>query len=671
MDGLPAQQQSGHDFSGNQAGGHARQQNGDQIYNDVQTVHHGDAYYTSGSGPVFVPRSGYLSPRRWLDEPVNNAAMIEAATHGQLQRLAYLLKQPDKNVDFLDDFGMGPLHYAVRSSHVEAVKMLLNHGGANPGLQRPDRTAPTPLALAARGGHLELVRLLLKAGAPTDSAWIYPRPSKWERVSTLSEAIICGNHDVVAELVKCGAPLNEPLETTREYEINPLSLAMLVGEPELVELLLDLGAGLTWNLRLPAPTAEQIPSGSRLSFGHVSEGYLQISPLALAVLRQNGLRMLEYLLKRKPSSFLQHEAFRVAAMTANVDAMECLLRNGVSVNRSQVGKDALLLCSYFGVTAAVETLLKHGADPLSPASDFQREDSPTMRPEYRKLWRKTVTASVGPYFYPLPMLVQSYVYFAAWPSNSYAIHLAVGHPEVLKLFIASGVMVDLPTADSHCTPLHVAASWLEPVSAKYLLNCGASLHSKSRSGRTPFEMALDQHCLGSYEKSAKRELLDMLRTTSLTHQVLFNLFNERNKPLPDPMGDWQAPAPSLVKFSSTEQNEEKEKAKPSSWALSERYSANSWALSENYSVRSQHLSKGCGIEEIDEDVEANQELDLTAMTEDNAHHRDTEPVSSDDIIDSMKNLVVDLEPGGQQEHDLVGNAKPYTAANRRQSRWFG
>ncbi|KXT12707.1 hypothetical protein AC579_5224 [Pseudocercospora musae] len=56
-----AQQRSGHDFDGNQAGGDARQQNGDQIYSNVQSVHHGDTHYNTQAGPTFIPGSGHYA----------------------------------------------------------------------------------------------------------------------------------------------------------------------------------------------------------------------------------------------------------------------------------------------------------------------------------------------------------------------------------------------------------------------------------------------------------------------------------------------------------------------------------------------------------------------------------------------------------------------------------
>jgi len=102
---------------------------------------------------------------RW--EPTAQAEMIE-----------YLLSA-GANPNSLDNSGVAPLHRAVRTRALPAVRALLN-GGANP--RAPNKSGSTPLHLAVqttgRGGsgseharqqQTAIIRLLLERGAsPTD-----------------------------------------------------------------------------------------------------------------------------------------------------------------------------------------------------------------------------------------------------------------------------------------------------------------------------------------------------------------------------------------------------------------------------------------------------------------------------------------------------------------------
>ena len=68
-------------------------------------------------------------------------------------------------LDAGDYYGYSPLHWAVRSGHVDVVRLLLDRGAA---LDVRDLEGRTPLDRAAMNGHVDVVRLLLDRGATLD-----------------------------------------------------------------------------------------------------------------------------------------------------------------------------------------------------------------------------------------------------------------------------------------------------------------------------------------------------------------------------------------------------------------------------------------------------------------------------------------------------------------------
>jgi len=84
----------------------------------------------------------------------------QAAWHGQVQVVAYLLK---KNVDpnVKVGFGESPLHIAAGNGHLPIVKLLLENGAD---LDTRTDVGLTALHRAAMTGHLPVVKLLVKSG---------------------------------------------------------------------------------------------------------------------------------------------------------------------------------------------------------------------------------------------------------------------------------------------------------------------------------------------------------------------------------------------------------------------------------------------------------------------------------------------------------------------------
>lgn len=88
------------------------------------------------------------------------ASFFTAAKKGDVKELKKLLKEINPNIRNKE--GETPLHIVAGRSHLEAVKLLLDHG-ADPNAQTIH--GKTSLHEAARWGRVDVVRLLLERGA--------------------------------------------------------------------------------------------------------------------------------------------------------------------------------------------------------------------------------------------------------------------------------------------------------------------------------------------------------------------------------------------------------------------------------------------------------------------------------------------------------------------------
>ena len=87
------------------------------------------------------------------------ASFFTAAEKGDVKELKKLLKEINPNIR--NKNGETPLHIVAGRSHLEAVKLLLDHG-ADPNAQ--NEKGETPLHYAAGHGYVDVVKLLLERG---------------------------------------------------------------------------------------------------------------------------------------------------------------------------------------------------------------------------------------------------------------------------------------------------------------------------------------------------------------------------------------------------------------------------------------------------------------------------------------------------------------------------
>lgn len=87
------------------------------------------------------------------------AEIHSAASKGDLQRVATLLKGNPRLVFSLDENGESPLHLAAWNGQTAVAKLLLSHRAP---VDLKDRQGDTPLHGAAWNGHIDVTRLLLR-----------------------------------------------------------------------------------------------------------------------------------------------------------------------------------------------------------------------------------------------------------------------------------------------------------------------------------------------------------------------------------------------------------------------------------------------------------------------------------------------------------------------------
>lgn len=154
---------------------------------------------------------------------------IEAAIdRGNVKALAKLLDEAP--ADAKCTLGRTPLHYAAEKGRDKIVAMLIARGAD---LNARGFQDATPLHLAAFAGRAKACKLLLDAGAATE-----PQESHLElpiHCAASGTDLFKSRVTIVGDLIAAGSPLSRLDSAAR----SPLQIAAMMGNPDLVLLLLD------------------------------------------------------------------------------------------------------------------------------------------------------------------------------------------------------------------------------------------------------------------------------------------------------------------------------------------------------------------------------------------------------------------------------------------------
>jgi ankyrin repeat protein len=157
-------------------------------------------------------------------------ALVDAAKSGNVQLVRRLIDgRTDVNVAEAD--GTTALHWAVRGDHNAAVTLLLRAGAS---ATASNRYGITPLSLAALNGNVAVIEALLSAGAD-------PNTTLPEGETVLMTAARSGNSEAVRLLLGSGADVN-----AREQwqEQTALMWAAAENHAAVVTTLIEAGADL-------------------------------------------------------------------------------------------------------------------------------------------------------------------------------------------------------------------------------------------------------------------------------------------------------------------------------------------------------------------------------------------------------------------------------------------
>jgi ankyrin repeat protein len=190
--------------------------------------------------------------------------IIGAASRGDARALERLLSEHPAKIRLTGGQWNRPLlHLAAEGGHIACIELLLVRGADVNERDRLDRA--NPLHWAAAEGHLEAVKLLAEAGGDIDGSgdeheagvigwatcfrtvhrhvaeWLLKRGAR----PTIFSSVALGRSDLVRALVEVDPQLLAARMSRFEHRRTPLHFAVWKNRPEMVELLLQLGADHT------------------------------------------------------------------------------------------------------------------------------------------------------------------------------------------------------------------------------------------------------------------------------------------------------------------------------------------------------------------------------------------------------------------------------------------
>ncbi|KAL4782566.1 ankyrin repeat-containing domain protein [Aspergillus varians] len=291
-----------------------------------------------------------------------------------------------------DSFNWLPLQYAAENGSCEIAFSLISAGaGLN---HRPRlKDSHTPLQIAAKKGHFGICCLLLGSGADIN----FPPASEHGRTA-LQGAAASGNLDLCRFLLVEKADVNAlPCGTAG---LTALQAALSEGHIDVARLLLQSGADL---YAAASPVLGRTATQAAFLHGDISiiqklmllEGNLYESPsgcngitaLLAATIRQN-IKLVELVLKYSPDvntvniSSCIGTPLQVGVSQEWWEGVDLLLNKGAEVNSpAPQGEEGEHMCAlgwaiYQNKPAAVDLLLKHGADPNMAA--WGSPDAPSV-----------------------------------------------------------------------------------------------------------------------------------------------------------------------------------------------------------------------------------------------------------------------------------------------------
>ena len=341
----------------------------------------------------------------------------------------------------------------------------------------------TPLLVAVQNGHIDCVRLLLKYGADIEGRGDievgtkgYPNHDLYEGYTPLFVAAASGNIGILRCLLENGADINA-VTAINVKGYTPLMISARYEQFGAVTFLIDQGADV--NLQ---------DEYGYTGLHHVAKSRSIYNINALNLLIDRGADL------DARTKFLKETALMLACACNNVNAVKCLLQNGVNVElRDKNGKTCLdFALRYKGnPNETLSFLLKSGVD----VSNARRNNDVTLLMQAIRHHEKN--------FREIQLLIEhgANVDFQDQNGNT-ALHYVVLH------CIGTGSRHQYTR---NCAQKFVSALW----------NAGAS-HLSNNQGLTPLLLASCVHnvavveCIIKQAKITKEQRIDALELLGAT-----------------------------------------------------------------------------------------------------------------------------------------------------------
>lgn len=320
--------------------------------------------------------------------------LFAAVKRGDVERVREILvRQPDLVKARTEDGGSTPLHIAAASGQLEVAKELLARGADVAARDSFDRA--TPLHLAADRGDLAMARLLVEHGSPVSDqedlhgcgplGWasvldaLHPEMARF-LISAGAEpdifvAVALGDAELATQLVREDPRRLEATMSPFEHRRRSLHLAVLKDRPEMVRLLVELGADLEARTDLGATALALAATRGKQG---IVEALLELGAkvdleAALALGRLEEARRLAALLS--PEERAQSRALHFAAEAGLAAGVEVLIKAGFDPSaRARIfntdGITPLHLAAANGRLEVVRQLLDAGADLEARDGEF-------------------------------------------------------------------------------------------------------------------------------------------------------------------------------------------------------------------------------------------------------------------------------------------------------------